>query len=58
MTERKRMIVTFSDEEWEKVLLMKQKFYDESFSKVIRRAVEKGYDAMMAEETRKADATG
>jgi len=57
MTQRKRMVVTFTDEEWAKIQAMKQKMYDVSYSEVIRRAINEGFKAVItAQEPRKADA--
>ena len=55
MTQRKRMVVTFTEEEWLKVEAMKQKFYNVSYSEVIRRAVNEGYKTVIAAEQRKED---
>lgn len=55
MTQRKRMVVTFTEEEWLKVEAMKQKLYNVSYSEVIRRAVNEGYKSVIAAEQRKED---
>lgn len=58
MTQKKRVAVTFTDEDWAKVEAMKQKLYNVSYSEVIRRAVNEGFKAVIAAEPRKADAAG
>ena len=57
-TQRKRMVVTFNDDEWAKVQAMKQKLYSSSYSEVIRRAINAGFKSVMNDETRKAETAG
>lgn len=53
MTEKKRMVVVFDDDDWQKIQLLKQKYYSVSYSEMIRQAVSKGIDTLMSEEPRK-----
>lgn len=57
-TQRKRMVVTFNDDEWAKVQAMKQKLYSSSYSEVIRRAINAGFKSVMNDESRKAETAG
>lgn len=57
-TQRKRMVVTFNDDEWAKVQAMKQKLYSSSYSEVIRRAINAGFKSVMSDEPRRTETSG
>lgn len=57
-TQKKRVVVTFNDDEWAKVQAMKQKLYSSSYSEVLRQAINAGFKSVMSDEPRKADTAG
>ena len=55
MTERKRVMVSFSPAEWEEIRKLKQKNYELSYAEVIRMVIRDGLQIL---NTEKAEANG
>lgn len=57
MTEQKRVMVTFGDDDWKDLQDLKREHFELSYAEIVRMAFRAGKEKLDP-DTRKADATG